>query len=88
MRDDPEVEVSVHAPVALGASALLRVPKLLHLPRRALAEHLRRNREDRKVALSRKATIFRKLAPRFLGLPLTLLVLLRIRVSRITLFLP
>jgi hypothetical protein len=31
VRDDPEVEVSVHAPVALGAFALPRVPKLPHL---------------------------------------------------------
>ncbi len=51
MRDDPEVEVSVHAPVALGAFALLGVHKALHLLRRALAENLRRNREDVKVDL-------------------------------------
>jgi hypothetical protein len=29
MRDDPEAEVSVHIPVALGAFALLRVPEPL-----------------------------------------------------------
>jgi hypothetical protein len=65
--DDPEAKTSVHAPVSLGAFAFLRTPKLLHLLRRALAEHLRRDGENGQATL-------------FPGLPLALLVLLRVGV--------
>ena len=67
MRDNSKAKTSVHTPVAFGALALLCKRKLLHLLRRAPAEHLWRNREHRKVTL-------------FSGLLIALLVLLRIRV--------
>ena len=67
MCDNSEAKTSVHTPVAFGALALLCKQKLLHLLRRAPAEHLGRDREHRKVAL-------------FSGLLIALLVLLRIRV--------
>jgi hypothetical protein len=67
VRDCREAKASVHAPVALGAFAFLCTPKLLHLLLSALPEHLRRDEEYGQVTL-------------FLGLPLVLLVLLRVRV--------
>jgi hypothetical protein len=67
VRDDPEAKGSVHAPVALGPFALLLALDLLHLLRRALAEHLGRNREYGVGSL-------------FPDFPLTLLVLLRVRI--------
>jgi hypothetical protein len=65
--DDPEAKGSVHAPVALGPLALLLAPELLHLLRRALAEHFWRNREYGEASL-------------FPDFPLTLLVLVCMRV--------